>query len=50
MLSADPGLVNTCEGFAPRPEYRVLTKFEERGVEAGREIFDLVFRAAPVAG
>ncbi|WP_342664503.1 tRNA (guanosine(46)-N7)-methyltransferase TrmB [Longispora albida] len=50
VLSADPGLENTCEGFAARPEYRVLTKFEQRGVEAGREIFDLVFRAVPTAG
>jgi tRNA (guanine-N7-)-methyltransferase len=43
-LSADPELVNTAAGYAPRPPYRPLTKFEQRGVEAGRDIADLVFR------
>jgi tRNA (guanine-N7-)-methyltransferase len=58
-LTADPELVNVDEGtapdgtapggtasggFAPRPAYRPITKFEQRGVEAGREVFDLVFR------
>src|SRR5439155_13564150 len=32
VLSAEPGLRNTAEGFAPRPEYRPLTKFENRGI------------------
>ncbi|MEV0650744.1 tRNA (guanosine(46)-N7)-methyltransferase TrmB [Phytomonospora sp. NPDC050363] len=44
VLSADPELVNTSEGFTPRPAHRPVTKFERRGVAAGREIFDLVFR------
>ncbi|WP_306206865.1 tRNA (guanosine(46)-N7)-methyltransferase TrmB [Actinoplanes sp. RD1] len=43
-LDADPGLVNAYDGFAPRPEERPLTKFEQRGVRAGRAIVDLVFR------
>jgi tRNA (guanine-N7-)-methyltransferase len=43
-LSADPELVNAHDGFAPRPAYRPLTRFERRGVRAGRRIFDLVFR------
>lgn len=43
-LTADPELVNTCAGFADRPAYRPETKFERRGVRAGRPIFDLVFR------
>lgn len=42
-LTADAGLVNAFDGFAPRPEIRELTKFERRGVEAGRDIFDLMF-------
>lgn len=42
-LSADPELVNTAAGYAPRPPYRPLTKFEQRGVEAGRDIADLIF-------
>ncbi|HEY1178006.1 MAG TPA: tRNA (guanosine(46)-N7)-methyltransferase TrmB [Phytomonospora sp.] len=43
VLSADPELVNTSDGFTPRPAHRPVTKFERRGVAAGREIFDLVF-------
>lgn len=43
-LTADPGLVNTCAGYAPRPAHRPVTKFERQGVEAGRPIADLLFR------
>ncbi|MET8153798.1 tRNA (guanosine(46)-N7)-methyltransferase TrmB [Actinoplanes sp. NPDC049668] len=43
-LSADPGLINAHEGYAPRPAYRPETKFERRGVTAGREVFDLIYR------
>ncbi|MFC0527048.1 tRNA (guanosine(46)-N7)-methyltransferase TrmB [Phytohabitans kaempferiae] len=43
-LAADPELVNEHEAYAPRLAERPLTKFEQRGVEAGREIFDLSFR------
>jgi tRNA (guanine-N7-)-methyltransferase len=43
-LSADPGLGNEHDGFAPRLAARPVTKFEQRGVEAGRQIFDLSFR------
>ncbi|GAB3219562.1 tRNA (guanosine(46)-N7)-methyltransferase TrmB [Glycomyces halotolerans] len=44
VLTADEALENTADGFAPRPEHRPVTKFERRGVAAGRRIFDLVFR------
>jgi tRNA (guanine-N7-)-methyltransferase len=44
VLSADPGLVNTCEGFAPRPASRPVTRFERRAVREGRPVFDLLFR------
>jgi tRNA (guanine-N7-)-methyltransferase len=43
-LAADPGLVNACDGFAPRPAHRPETKFEKRGTGSGREIFDLLYR------
>jgi tRNA (guanine-N7-)-methyltransferase len=43
-LSADSALVNEHEGYAPRLAERPVTKFEQRGIEAGREIFDLAFR------
>jgi tRNA (guanine-N7-)-methyltransferase len=48
-LSADPLLVNAHAGFAPRRPHRPRTKFERRGEEAGREVFDLVFRRAAAA-
>ena len=44
VLSAEPRLVNTAEGYAPRPDYRPLTKFEARGLELGHGVWDLVFR------
>ncbi len=44
VLSADPLLENTAEGYAPRPAYRPLTKFEQRGLKLGHGVWDLVFR------
>lgn len=44
VLAAEPTLVNTAEGFAPRPSTRPLTKFEERGLNLGHGVWDLVFR------
>jgi len=47
VLSAEPGLVNTADGdvgYAPRPDYRTLTKFEQRGIRLGHGVWDLVFR------
>jgi tRNA (guanine-N7-)-methyltransferase len=43
VLAADPELRNTADGFAPRPASRPLTKFERRGIAAGRSIHDLIF-------
>ena len=44
VLRAEPLLVNTAEGYAPRPDYRPLTKFEARGLRLGHGVRDLVFR------
>ena len=44
VLSAEPGLQNTADGYAPRPDYRPLTKFEQRGLRLGHGVWDLVFR------
>jgi tRNA (guanine-N7-)-methyltransferase len=44
VLEAEPLLVNTVWRYAPRPAYRPLTRFEQRGVRLGHEVFDLVFR------
>ena len=43
VLSADTSLQNTCEGFAPRPEFRPLTKFENRGLRLGHGVWDVIF-------
>jgi tRNA (guanine-N7-)-methyltransferase len=43
-LNAEPLLANAYDGYAPRPAYRPTTKFEDRGIVAGRAVFDLVFR------
>jgi len=44
VLSAEPALENTANGYAPRPEYRPVTKFERRGLRLGHGVWDLVFR------
>jgi tRNA (guanine-N7-)-methyltransferase len=43
-LQAEPLLANTAVGFAPRPGYRPLTKFEARGLKLGHRVWDLLFR------
>ena len=43
VLSAEPALRNTVEGYAPRPAHRPLTKFENRGLLRGHGVWDLVF-------
>ena len=44
VLSAEPVLANTSDGFAPRPDYRPLTKFEQRGLRLGHGVWDVIFR------
>ncbi|MDA8127504.1 MAG: tRNA (guanosine(46)-N7)-methyltransferase TrmB [Betaproteobacteria bacterium] len=44
VLSAEPLLANTASDYAPRPESRPLTKFEQRGIRLGHGVWDLVFR------
>lgn len=44
VLTAEPLLENTVAGYAPRPAYRPLTKFELRGLKLGHRSWDLVFR------
>ena len=43
VLSAEPLLKNTAEGFAARPDYRPLTKFEQRGLRLGHGVWDVIF-------
>ena len=44
VLSAEPALTNTADGYAPRPDYRPLTKFEQRGIRLGHGVWDIVFK------
>ena len=44
VFAAEPGLANTAPGFAPRPDYRPLTKFESRGLKLGHGVWDIIFR------
>ncbi len=43
VLQAEPLLANTATDWAPRPDYRPLTKFERRGIQRGHGVWDLVF-------
>ncbi len=44
VLSAEPLLQNTAKGYAQRPEYRPLTKFEQRGLRLGHGVWDMLFQ------
>jgi len=44
VLSAEPALENTAAGYAEKPSYRPLTKFENRGIKLGHGVWDLVFK------
>ncbi|MEK6686694.1 MAG: tRNA (guanosine(46)-N7)-methyltransferase TrmB [Pseudomonadota bacterium] len=43
VLNNEPRLINTASDYAPRPEYRPLTKFEQRGLKLGHGVWDLIF-------
>lgn len=46
ILSIDSRLKNTSPtgNYCPRPDYRPLTKFENRGLKLGHGVWDLIFR------
>ena len=44
VLGAEAQLENTAAAYAPRPDTRPLTKFEQRGIRLGHGVWDLVFR------
>jgi tRNA (guanine-N7-)-methyltransferase len=48
VLDGEALLANTADGFAPRPDYRPLTKFEQRGLRLGHGVWDVVFRRRSV--
>ncbi len=44
VLQGESMLQNSATDYAPRPEYRPLTKFEQRGLNLGHGVWDLIFR------
>jgi len=44
VLAAEPALRNAADGYAPKPDWRPLTKFEQRGLKLGHGVWDLLFR------
>jgi tRNA (guanine-N7-)-methyltransferase len=49
VLNAETGLINTAgaattSGYAPKPDWRPLTKFENRGLKLGHGVWDLLFK------
>lgn len=46
-LCGEALLQNTAIDYAPKPDYRPLTKFEARGLRLGHGVWDLVFRRKP---
>ncbi len=44
VLRGEPLLENVVGDFAPRPDTRPLTKFEQRGIRLGHGVWDLLFR------
>ena len=51
VLRAEALLENTAfesgDGYAPKPDYRPLTKFENRGIKLGHGVWDVVFARTP---
>jgi tRNA (guanine-N7-)-methyltransferase len=43
VLQENPALSNRYTDFAPRPDYRPITKFERRGIQLGHGVWDLIF-------
>ena len=43
VLSGEPQLQNTAKDYAEKPDYRPLTKFENRGIKLGHGVWDMVF-------
>ena len=47
VLSDEPALCNSAThsvgGYAPRPDFRPLTKFEQRGIRLGHGVWDLLY-------
>lgn len=43
VLEGNDSLENTADGYAPRPDYRPITKYETRGIRLGHGVWDVIF-------
>ena len=43
-LEQHPHFLNTVSGYAQKPDYRPTTKFEQRGLNLGHGVWDVVFK------
>ncbi|WP_018911647.1 tRNA (guanosine(46)-N7)-methyltransferase TrmB [Thiomonas sp. FB-6] len=50
VLQGEASLRNTAEGYAPRPPWRMPSKFEQRGLRLGHGVWDLLFERLEPAG
>jgi tRNA (guanine-N7-)-methyltransferase len=50
VLRAEPQLKNTAVDFCQQPSWRTLTKFENRGINLGHEVRDLLFVRPAING
>lgn len=41
-IAATESMVNAYAGYAPRPDDRPVTRFEQRGLASGHQIFDII--------
>ena len=50
VMTAAPAFCNTAaEAYAPRPPWRPMTRFEQRGERLGHEVYDLLFERREAA-
>lgn len=49
VLTGEPELTNSFADYAPRPDYRPVTKFENRGLQLGHGVWDLIFRKKAIS-
>lgn len=48
VVAGEPSLVNEHDGYAPRPSWRPVTKFEQRGRASGHPVFDIIATKLPL--
>jgi len=47
VVRDEPGLANEHDGYAPRPAWRPVTRFERQGLARGHQVFDVLARTLP---